>query len=138
MIASGLCSSAKLGFLTGVHQPGDVYRVALYTQAANIGPFTEEYTPDGEVRGSGYQAGGLVLTGYQAGLDGIVACVTWSNPAIWKNAEISAHGMMVYNASRGNQALCVVAFDKPVTSTNGNFKVDFPPLSSTKALIWIG
>lgn len=134
-ITSGLCISAKLDLLNSLR--GDDIRIALYGPSANLSPYTEKYTTEGEVKGQGYQAGGMSLQGFQSGTDGVTACATWTGPVIWKNATISAYGALIYNYSQGNKTLTVIGFDKPITSTNGNFKVDLPPLTATEALIWI-
>lgn len=136
-ITSGICVKAKLGFVTGVHQPGDQYMVALYSPAAQLSPFTEIYTPVGEVEGQGYKAGGLLLTGYKAATDGTAAVVTWDSPQ-WPVATITARGVLIYNRSKGNAAIYVGDLGRDVTSTNGPFKLSMPPLTATEALIWIG
>ncbi len=135
-VTAGLCCSAKLDFLTGVHQPGDRYKLALYTPAANLTPYDTEYTKQDEVKGQGYVAGGADLAGYNASLDGISACITWAKETLWRNATITARSAMVYNASKGNKALLIIDimddYGNPVTSTNGNFKVD------AGITLWVG
>ena len=124
----GLCISAKLDLVTGVHQSGDRFMLALYAPAANLNPYVEEYTKQDEVKGKGYQAGGMVLQGYTPTVEGIHAGVVWDKETIWKNATITARSGLIYNASKGNKALMVIDImdetGNPVTSTNGNFKVD--------------
>lgn len=78
-IAGGPCISAKRDFILGVHGPNDQYKIALYTPRANIAPWTQVYSPDGEVPdGNGYQRGGRILAGFQCGIDGTVG---FDNPS---------------------------------------------------------
>lgn len=138
MITSGLCVSAKLDFLKGVHQPGDQYKMALYTAAANLSPLsTTAYTSAGEVQTKGYQAGGMPLTGIEYVTAGTSAVMGWSYDPQWKNVSIKAKGAMIYNASKDNKALVVVEFPNEIISTNGNFRVEMPPVTGTEAPIWI-
>lgn len=136
-IISGLCTSAKRDFLMGFHTPGDQYRVALYTQNANLSPQTTTYVPQGEVAGEGYQPGGQALHGYQCVIDQGVAVLGWTQPPVWKNATIAAWGALIYNASKGNRALVVVDFGRCVASTSGDYRLLMPPVEAETALIRI-
>lgn len=123
MIAPGLTVACKEDLFNGVHQPGDTFKLALYSDSANLGPFTTEYVAAGEVSGQGYTSGGVVLTGKQVNTVGAKTFVGWGD-ALIRNATISARGGLVYNASKQNRVFGVVDLGKLVTSTNGNFKVD--------------
>lgn len=136
-ISGGTCATAKRDFLLGVHGANDVYKLALYTASASLNPATETYTPQGEVAGGGYERGGKVLTGYQCGIDQGVAVLGWREPVIWQNATITAHGALIYNASKGNRALVVIDFERPISSTDGPFRLLMPPVSAETALIRI-
>ena len=65
-IVQAFCTSFKKQLLEGVHDfrasGGDTFKVALYTEAANINSTTTAYTTTGEIVASGYTAGGLTLT----------------------------------------------------------------------------
>ena len=37
-------TQAKIDFLDGVHQPGDTYKLALYTSMSGLGDSTTAYT----------------------------------------------------------------------------------------------
>lgn len=134
-IVSGISVAAKAAFLKGEFQPNDVYKLALYGGSASITPMTDTYTPAGEVTGQNYQKGGITLDGFQTGIDGVTACITWRNSPQWKNATINARGAMVYNASKGNKSVVVLDFGQDVISTNGNWTFPMPPLTATTALI---
>ncbi len=133
MITQATCKSYKLDLFNGVHQPGDDYRIALYTSAATLDKDTAAYTTTGEVVGTGYAAGGQSLTGRTVGLATDEAYLTFADP-VWDPATIDADGALIYNATRSNKALCVLAFGGTVSSTNGPFTVDLPAAGAASLL----
>lgn len=134
-IISGVSVAAKEAFLKGEFQPGDVYKIALYSSSANLSPMTQTYTTTGEVTGQNYIKGGQVLEGYQCGVDGVTACITWAKSPVWRNATINARGAVIYNASKKNKVVLVLDFGQDVISTNGNWTFPMPPLTATTGLI---
>ena len=134
MITTGLATSAKLGWLTGQYVSTDVYKMALYTNAAVLDSTTTSYTSAGEVTGVGYSVGGVAMTGYNAAIAGSTAILTFDDPS-WPNATITAAGALIYNNSKANAAIAVVSFNGDVTSTNGTFTVKFPAFTESEALI---
>ena len=133
-ILSGMCIQAKRDFLMGVHRPEDKYKLALYSASAHLNPLTTTYTTEGEISGKGYERGGQLLAGYVCEIDGASAVLGWQTP-VWQNATISAHGALIYNASKGNRALVVVEFGEEVKSTNGRYRLPMPPLTAASALV---
>jgi len=123
MITETLCNSYKRELLEGVHQPGDVYKIALYTSQASLDATTKIYDPKNEVKGTGYIAGGQALTGMKIQQTGNRAWIEWGN-AVWPEATITARGALIYNATRGNRALKVLDFGVETTSTNAPFTVE--------------
>lgn len=117
--------SAKREFLEGIHQRGDVYKVALFTKKAKLSETTAQYSPSNEVEGKGYEAGGLILSGYTILEEKGSATLSFNNP-VWINASITAKSLMVYNASRGNTAIAIYEFEEITTSTNGEFMAKIP------------
>lgn len=134
MITSGICVGAKRDFLRGVHRPEDIYKVALYSPSATLNPFTADYLVEGEVKGSGYEKGGLILEGYTCDVDGTTGYLNWSKSPVWYNATISAAGALVYNATK-KASIIVLAFDELVTSTNGNWRLPMPAPTANSALV---
>ena len=134
MITQGIALEAKKALITGVHQPGDDYRIALYTAAAKIGPTTKAYTTDGEVKGMGYTAGGVALKGHRTGIIGKNAFITFDD-VVLKSATFSAAGAMLYNASKGNAALIVLSIGSEKHVYNSTFELKFPKPTETSALI---
>lgn len=122
-------ASADFDFATGTT---DVFKIALYTNAATLDETTSAYTTDGEVSASGYSAGGEVLTPSVSISDGVsfidFADVSWSG-------AFTARGALIYK--NGGAAICVLDFGSDKTSTS-TFQVQFPPNTSTSALIRIG
>jgi len=131
-VTYGMVISAKLDLLTGVHQPGDVYMVALYGNDAELNQFTTVYTPVGEVKGKGYIAGGKRLAGYEASIEGTRAELSWDGLR-WPNASIRARSALVYNKSKGNRAITILDLGEESFSTNGNWDLVLPD-----AVVWIG
>lgn len=136
MIEAGMVNRAKLDFLQGVHAPTDQYRIALYTDRADLNAGTSKYTGAEEVRGQGYSAGGALLKGYKAGVADDVAYITF-DPIDWQNSSIAAQGALIYNSSKGDAAIVVVDFGELKKSSVGLFRVEFPTPSSEGAVIWI-
>ena len=134
MIIHGIALEAKKALITGVHQPGDDYRIALYSASAKIGPTTKAYTTDGEIKGMGYTAGGVALKGHRTGIIGKNAFITFDD-VILKSATFSAAGAMIYNASKGNAALIVLSIGSEKHVYNSTFELKFPKPTETSALI---
>jgi hypothetical protein len=126
-IRPGLCHAGKLGFLTGVHQPKDIYRLALYGADADLSPKTAMYGARGEVSGQGYTPGGITLNGYDSGVtEAGVAWVNWTILIVLRNSTIRARGALLYNASKGNQAIEVIDFGTEYAAINGVFEIEMP------------
>lgn len=137
MIETTLCDCANLAFADGVHRPEDRYRIALYTDDAELDHTTKAYTTQGEVVGAGYDAGGWPLLGRKVVLVDRVACFTFDNIRK-KRCTIEASGAMIYNASKNNAAIAVLSFGSPYRSTNGDFELNFPAATPNAAIIAIG
>jgi hypothetical protein len=124
-------------FGTGTTQ---VYKIALYTNAATLDATTTAYTSTGEASGGNYSAGGQVLAisqvptiGNQTGM--ATAYLSFTNAA-W-TGSITARGALIYLAnSTTNPAVCVLDFGNDKTSTS-TFTVQFPAVTNTSAIIRI-
>lgn len=129
-----LTTSFKQDCLLGVHNLAvDTIKMALYTASADLGAGTTVYGAANEVIGTGYTAGGVVLTGATVLTSGTTAYVDFDN-AVWSPASFTARGALIYNASKGNKAIAVLDFgaDKTATTT---FTVQMPANTATAALI---
>jgi hypothetical protein len=128
-----LCTSFKLGLLGASFDfatpTTDVYKIALYDNAAAFDASTTAYTTDNEVVASGYTAGGLVLTP-TVSYDGTTSFLSFAN-VTWTSA-LTARGALIYKV--GGSSICVLDFGSNKTSTT-TFTVEFPAASSTTAII---
>jgi L-asparaginase/Glu-tRNA(Gln) amidotransferase subunit D len=108
-------------------------KIALYTAAANINADTLVYTTTDEVVGTGYVAGGKILTGVTVSKSGTTAYLDFAN-VTWDPANFTARGALIYNTSLGNLAVAVLDFgaDKTATTT---FTVQMPENNSSSALL---
>ena len=122
--------SGSYNFATGT---SDVYKIALYTNAATLNADTAVYTATGEVTDTGYTAAGETL---------VVSTVpvVSSNVAYWSfdnvswSGAITARGALIYKVSGGT--VCVLDFGSDKTSTT-TFTVQFPSPDNTSAIIRI-
>lgn len=134
MIEQTQCTSFKAECYQAIHDLlNDTIKMALYNSTAVLGPDTTVYTATGEVTGTGYSAGGKVMTGVTINTSGYVAYVNFDN-VVWNPGIITARGALIYNASKANRAIAVLDFggDK---ITSAIFTVTMPVNSATSALI---
>ena len=108
-------------------------KMALYTADANLGAGTLVYSTANEVVGTGYTAGGNVLTNVTVLASGTTAYLDFDN-VVWNPANFTARGALIYNTSLGNLAVAVLDFgaDKTTTTT---FTVQTPANTADAALI---
>jgi hypothetical protein len=152
MLNQTLCTSFKAQVLLGVHDfrvsGGDTFKLALYTSLADLGAATTQYTATGEVSGTNYTAGGIVLTNLGVSSDNTAgAGFTSFATATFTNVTLTARGGLIYNTTPSalandgtaltNPAVCVLDFGEDKTFTAQNMVVTFPLNSSTDAIIRI-
>jgi hypothetical protein len=137
-ITQTLTTSFKLELLQAVHNfNSDVFKIALYTSAANLGADTLVYTPGGEVTSAGYTAGGQVLTGVIVTAASGVAYVTFNN-LTWSNVTFTARGALIYNSTKGNKSVAVYNFGTDQTAGALDvFNITMPNDTADEALIRI-
>jgi hypothetical protein len=138
MITQSLCNVFKLNVLKGLEDfdVGSVYtyKIALYSNSADLGANTTVYTTTNEITGTGYVAGGKELTKVTPTLSGSTAIVTFNN-VTWNPASFTAKGALVYNATT-NAAVAVLNFGEEKTATS-SFTVTFPVANADTAIIRI-
>ena len=133
-----VCTVFKTNVLKGVENFNTgtpyVYKIALYNASATLGADTLAYTTTGEITGTGYTAGGIVLAPTVPISDNAVAYVSFAN-VTWNPAAFTTRGALIYNSTTG-AAVAVLNFgeDKTAAST---FTVTFPTATSTTAIIRI-
>jgi hypothetical protein len=133
----------KVGILDGTFNfntgTSDVYKIALYTNAATLDATTTAYTSVGEVVAGGYTAGGNTLTISQIPTvgsgTGTIAYLSFGN-ASW-NSSFTARGALIYKFDgSANPTVCVLDFGSDKSSST-TFTVQFPDPSNTSAIIRI-
>lgn len=114
---------------------GDL-KMALYNALADLGPNTTVYTTVNEVSGTGYTAGGNMLTGLTISAD-INTGTVYANfdNVSWPGANFSARGALIYNATQGNKSVAVLDFGSDKSFTSLTNTVTMPANTATTALI---
>jgi len=137
MIQQGLTNSFKQEMLqAGQNLVTDTLYMALYTAFSDIGPLTTVYTTTNEVTGTGYTAGGVIVTGATISTDvqtGTVY-VDFADVA-WPGANFTARGALIYNATQSNKSIAVLDFGSDKTFSSVSNTVTMPVNSATTALI---
>ena len=112
------------------------YKIALYNDNANLNNTTIAYSSNNESTGSGYTAGGQVLTVSNPPTQDTtnnIAFISFNN-VTW-TGSITARGALVYNSTTG-AACFILNFGSDITSSN-SFTVTFPTATSTTAVLTI-
>lgn len=139
-ITTAMCTSFKKEVLEALHDfnasGGSVFKIALYTSAADLGAATTAYSATNEVSGTGYTAGGNTLTNIDPVTSGTTGFADFADTT-WTDATITAAGALIYNSSQSNRAVAVLSFGGDKTSTNGDFVVQFPVADASNAIIRI-
>jgi hypothetical protein len=132
----------KTGLLDGVFNfntgTSQVFKIALYTNAATLDATTTAYTSTGEITSSGYTAGGQTLVISQiptiGNATGAATTYLSFDNAVWSTAT-TARGALIYLANgTTNPTVCVLDFGSDKTSST-TFTVQFPAVTNTSAII---
>ena len=140
-ITQAVCNSFKTEILGAVHDfdsgNAQVFKLALYTSAANLSAATTAYTATGEVANTGqYTATGAALQSKQVSLDTATAIVTFADLS-FTGVTLTARGAVIYNSSASNAAVCVLDFGADKTATSGTFTIQFPAFTAAAAILRI-
>ena len=146
-ISQSLATSFKVQILTATHNFGtapirataaaDVFKIALYTSSATLGPSTTVYTTGNEATGVGYTAGGNTLSvSVVPTSTGTTAYLSFSNTT-WLASTITARGALIYNSTQGNAAVAIFDFGSDKSTTAGDFTIVFPTADASNAVIRI-
>lgn len=137
-IVQGWTDSFKKELLQGLHDfSSDTFKLALFSDAADLHPGTTAYSTSGEIAGTGYDAGGAELTAIGPLVANGVAYVGFST-LTWEAATITARAGLIYNSTVGNRAIAVIDFGSDRISQSSDFSVKFPQTDSLGAIIRIG
>lgn len=136
-IVQTLTTSFKGQLPLAVHDfTTDTMKLALYLSTANLGADTTVYTANDptESTGTGYTAGGIVLTNATVLTYGTTVYIDFDDAA-WAGV-LTARGGLIYNYSKANKSVAVINFGADKTSVN-TFTVQMPANTYTSALIRI-
>jgi hypothetical protein len=139
-IQQGLTNSFKQEMLqAGQNLATDTLKMALYTAFSDIGQLTTVYTTTNEVTGTGYTAGGVVMTGVTistqtTGPDEGTVYVDFANVS-WPGASFTARGALIYNVTRSNKTVAVLDFGADKIFSSVSNTVVMPENTATTALI---
>ncbi len=149
-----MCTSFKEGLLNGDFDfssgTSHVFKIALFTSSADGTDFggtstdmdatVKYYATNNETTGSGYSAGGGVLSiSTNPTSTGTTAFIDFDDET-FSNASITARGAIIYRSDVSaptNDAVCVLDFGSDKTSTTGDFTIVFPTGDSSNAIIRI-
>lgn len=111
-----------------------VYKIALYTADATLNNTTLAYTTSNEITGTGYTAGGKILTPIAPAYDltANVAYVSFST-VVWNPASFTCRGALIYNSTTG-AAVAVLDFGSDKTAS-GTFTITFPTDDADNAIL---
>ena len=141
-ISQAMATSFKVEILGGDFDfssgTSQVFKIALYTNAATLGATTTAYSATNEVSGTGYVAAGNTLTiSANPASTGTTAFLDFADTT-WSTATITARGALIYLANGGtNPAVAVLDFGSDKTSTAGDFTIVFPTADASNAIIRI-
>ena len=124
------CLSALENFAVGTPY---TYKIALYTASANLAASTLAYTSVGEVVGTGYTAGGKILTISQRPTSSDVTAYISFADVTWSPASFTTRGALIYNSTTG-AAVAVLNFGADKVPTT-SFTITFPTADASNAII---
>lgn len=124
----GMCASFFLDLMTGEHDfDTDEFMIALYTDRDILNRDLQEYTPEGEVIGTNYPAGGVrvfVAEGYPKREGDYTAAVRFED-VVFPNLTGNVGAALIYNGENSRAILCIdFGIVQPVVTSD--FKIVFP------------
>jgi len=142
-ITTAMCTSFKQELLGGTHDL-DTHSIKLAlikaSPSGTYGAATTNYSDvtgnSDEASGANYTSGGQVLDGATISTSGTTAIVDFTDE-VFADVTISADGCIIYNASQGNKAICVIDFGGTVSATAGDLTIEFPAADASNAIVRI-
>jgi hypothetical protein len=127
-------TSFKKELYQGIHDlTVDTLKIALYTANVDLNEATTAYSTDNEITGTGYVAGGKIITGVTIDSSGFTAYVSFDN-VVWSPAAFTTRCALIYNSSKANRSIAVLDFGSDKTATN-TFTITLPTNDANNALI---
>ena len=132
-----VCTSFKSELLTGTHNfSSHTFKLALFTNNATLNASTTAYSTSDEASGTGYSAGGVIVSNVSVNTSGTTAFVDFDDVAI-SSSSITARGALLYNSSASNKAVAVFDFGSDKTSSSSTFTITMPVNDASNALVRI-
>lgn len=135
-----MTTSFKVGLLGGDFDfssgTAQVFKIALFTSSATLGADTATYSVTNEASGTGYTAGGAILTiaTNPTSSDGI-AYLDFSD-ATWASSSITARAALIYKADGvTDPSVAVLDFGEDKQTSAADFVVQFPAANAASAII---
>ena len=141
-IQQSMCTSFKVGLLNGQFNfgagTGQTFKVALYTQNANLSAATTAYSATNEASGAGYSPGGqAVSVSVVPTSTGTTAFMSFTD-VTWNATTLTARGALIYKADGvTNPAIAVLDFGEDKQTNAGDFVINFPLADAANAIIQI-
>lgn len=138
-ITTAMNTSFKVELMTATHNfttGGHNFRLALFDATATMDASTTTYTGANEVVGTGYTAGGKLLTNVTPTSSGTTAFTDFDDQ-VWTSATFTARGAQIFNTTSGNKSVGVFDFGSNIPVVAGNFTVQFPTANATAAVLRI-
>jgi len=136
-IVQGQTTSFKYQLYTGgvFNLSSDSIYMALYTSNATLNLATTAYSSVNEVVGTGYTAGGQLMTGISINFNANsgVAYINWNN-VVWNPAAFTARCALIYDRTASNASIAVIDFGSDKSCSN-TFTVTMPANAYNTALI---
>jgi hypothetical protein len=147
-----MCTSFMGELLTGTHNFGtapiraattaDTFKAALYLTSATINAATTAYSATNEVSGTGYTAGGVVVTNAtppastNSSATAGVAYWTPSASITYTTVTLTTafDTVLLYNSTQSNKSVSVHTFGSQ-TITAGTFTLTMPSNTTSTALL---
>lgn len=141
-----MCTSFMQELMTATHNfttgTGDTFKAALYESTATYNAATTAYSTSGEVTGSGYSPGGVVVTNGTSPLSTNTSATAgvayWTPSASITYTSVTLttafDAVLIYNSSKSNKAVSVHTFGSQ-TVTAGTFTLTMPTNNTTNALL---
>lgn len=148
-----ICTSFKSELMLGAHQFGtvtivsrtsltapttDTIKAALYLATATVNASTTAYSSTNEVTGTGYTAGGVVVTNATPPTtSGTTAYWTPSASIVYTTVTVGPTDcVLLYNDTQADRAIAAYTFSSQ-TVTAGTLTLTMPTNDSTNALLRI-
>ena len=128
-LTQAMCTSFKVELMQALHDfdnpAGNTFNLALFRATASIvgtfGAATTNYSDMGadEASGTNYSAGGQALSAVTPTSSGTTAFTDFADE-VFTNVTITTSGALIYNATNGNRAVCVLDSNQGVEPLFGH------------------